>query len=264
MGGCFNGGSSGNGDDDDADADIAPITTGNWYRPSVSTTWQWQLIGTINTAYDVDLFDTSAALIQQLQADGRIVICYFSAGSFEDWRTDANAFDSDDLGNTLSGWPNERWLDIRSESILAIMQDRMDLAVQKNCDGVEPDNMDGYVNNSGFDLTAADQLAYNRRIANLAHERDLAVGLKNDLDQVEDLIDYYDFGVNEECFAYDECDLLAAFIDAGKPVLSAEYDNEYVTNPSARTTLCTDALNRQFSTLVLPLDLDDSFRYSCQ
>jgi hypothetical protein len=50
------------------------------------------------------------------------VICYFSAGSYEDWRTDANQLDSGDLGYTLDGWPDERWLDIRSDSILVIMQ----------------------------------------------------------------------------------------------------------------------------------------------
>jgi hypothetical protein len=47
--GCFNGGPSGNGGDDDTDPDIEPITTGSWYRPPVSATWQWQLIGTVNT-----------------------------------------------------------------------------------------------------------------------------------------------------------------------------------------------------------------------
>ena len=30
------------------------------------------------------------------------------------------------------------------------------------CDGVEPDNVDGYVNDTGFDLTAGDQLDFNR------------------------------------------------------------------------------------------------------
>ncbi len=265
---CFNGNTSGNGDDD-TDPDIPPVTSGSWYRPAVSATWQWQLIGNVNTTYDVDiydvdLFDTSAAQIQQLQADGRRVICYFSAGSYENWRSDANQFDSDDLGNTLDGWPGESWLDIRSDAVLTIMQDRLDLADQKGCDGVEPDNVDGYINDSGFDFTAADQMAYNRRIANLAHERDLSVGLKNDLDQVEALVDYYDFAVNEECFAYNECDLLAPFIDAGKAVLNAEYEDQYVNNPLSRAALCADSLNRLFSTLVLPLDLDDSFRYTCQ
>ena len=54
----------------------------------------------------------------------------------------------------------------------------------KGYDGVEPDNVDRYVNASGFDLDADAQLAFNRFIANEAHARGLSVGLKNDLDQV--------------------------------------------------------------------------------
>ena len=58
--------------------------------------------------------------------------------------------------------------------------------------------------------------------------------------------------------------LMCACFNAGKPVLNAEYDDAYVNNPLSRAALCTDSLNRHFSTLVLPLDLDDSFRYTCQ
>jgi len=38
----------------------------------------------------------------------------------------------------------------------------MDMAVAKDCDGVEPDNIDAYINNNGLGLTGADQLVYNR------------------------------------------------------------------------------------------------------
>ncbi|GAL06249.1 endo alpha-1,4 polygalactosaminidase precusor precursor [Photobacterium aphoticum] len=89
---------------------LSPITTGNWYRPAVMATWQWQLNGTVNTTYDVamydiDLFDSSETLIQDLQAKDIKVICYFSAGSYEEWRPDATAFESAELGNALDGWP---------------------------------------------------------------------------------------------------------------------------------------------------------------
>ncbi len=157
------------------DPNVPPITQGNWYRPGVDATWQWQLLGTVNVAYDVDvydidLFDVSAGVIASLQTSGKRVICYFSAGSFESFRSDANRFRQDELGNTLEGFEDERWLDIRSPNVLQIMNQRLDLAVQKGCDGVEPDNVDGFANNSGFDLSATDQLAFNRRIANAAHE----------------------------------------------------------------------------------------------
>jgi hypothetical protein len=54
--------------------------------------------------------------------------------------------------------PGENWLDIRSDNVSLIMKKRIDLAVQKGCDGVEPDNMDGYSNHSGFSLTFEEQL----------------------------------------------------------------------------------------------------------
>jgi hypothetical protein len=239
-----------------------------WWQPQVSDTWQWQLSGAVNTnydidVYDIDLFDNTAVLIQQLHDDGRHVICYFSAGSYENWRSDEEDFDPSVLGETLDGWPDERWLDIRSANVRQIMEARLDLAVQKGCDCVEPDNIDGYTNNTGFPLTADDQLDYNRFLAREAHFRSLAIALKNDIDQVRELVSDYDLALNEQCHEYEECETLLPFIQAGKPVFNAEYADAYVDNPAARQALCDATLDLGFRTLVLPLDLDDSFRYSC-
>jgi len=260
--------SSGSSSSSTLDPNVAPVLKGDWYQPPAFVTWQWQLSGDLNTSYDVeiydiDLFDTSISQIAAIQAIGKRVICYFSAGSYESWRSDAANFDSSDYANTLDGWEDERWLDIRSNNVQSIMKTRLDLAVEKGCDGVEPDNMDAYSNNSGFSLTSSNQLAYNRFIANQAHYRDLSVALKNDLDQVESLVDYYDFAVNEQCFEYDECDTLAPFTQASKPVLNAEYHDNYVNDVNQRNSLCTQSINLSFSTLILPLDLDDSYRDSC-
>lgn len=251
------------------DPDVPPVTEGDWYRPEAGTTWQLQLQDTVNTAYgvdvyDIDLFDSPVELIAGLQTDGKKVVCYFSAGSYEEWRIDAGEFNAADLGNLLEGWPGERWLDIRSANVQKIMLERLDLAVEKGCDGVDPDNMDVYTQASGFALSASQQLAYNRFIANAAHARNLSAGLKNDLGQIGDLEGYFDFAINEQCFIYDECDLLAPFIDANKPVFHVEYAAEYVDNTAgARDDLCVAAAGLQFSTLVLPELLDDTFRFSC-
>jgi hypothetical protein len=251
-----------------ANEESAPVSEGDWYRPAVGVAWQWQLLGDLNTSYDVeiydiDLFDVSPETISLLQRSRTKVICYFSAGSWEDWRDDAESFPESTLGNTLDGWPNEKWLDIRSGDIKAIMLKRLDVAVAKGCDGVEPDNMDAYQNDSGFQLSSEDQLSYNIFIANQAHEKGLSVGLKNDLDQIDDLVSYYDFSVNEQCFEYDECDTLAPFIQAGKPVLNAEYEEILIEDATERTKVCEEARASQLSTLILPLNLDDSFRYDC-
>ena len=136
----------------------------SWWRPGPGTSWQWQLSGTIDTTvdasmYDIDLFDTPQSVIDELHNKGRIVICYFSAGSYEDWRPDKDRYPASVLGRDLDGWPGEKWVDIRRIDILGpILADRLDLARAKQCDGVEPDNVDGYTNNSGFPLSAADQL----------------------------------------------------------------------------------------------------------
>jgi hypothetical protein len=246
---------------------LETITTSNidnsWYKPNYKTSWQWQLSGTLNSNYDVDLydidlFDTSKEEIQSLQNEGKKVICYFSAGSFEAWRSDAESFSENIKGNEMDGW-NELWLDISSDSLKPIMKERLTLAQEKGCDGVETDNVDGYDNLTGFNLTSSNQLSYNKFLAEEAHKRGLSIGLKNDLNQIDELIRYFDFAVNEQCHEYNECQLLTPFIKANKPVFNAEY-NVAATDKDA---LCQDGRERHFQTLILPLNLDDSFRESC-
>jgi len=248
---------------------LQPITSGNWYRPHLGTTWQWQLNGKINTDYDVhlydiDLFDTDPDLIKTLHTQGKKVICYFSAGSYEDWREDKNTFNKDLLGKELDDWKNEKWLDIRSHKLHQIMQNRLDLAVKKGCDGVEADNVDGYTNDTGFDLDSSDQLYYNQFLANEAHKRGLSIGLKNDIDQAHQLEPYFDFAVNEQCHHYNECGKLKIFTEQNKPVFNAEYNPSYVKNIHRKgDIMCADTINKQLQTLILPRNLDDTFRISC-
>lgn len=235
--------------------------------PSPGASWQWQLSGAIDTSvdvsmYDIDLFDVDAGQISSLRSDARIVICYFSAGSHEDWRPDAADFPESAIGNPLDGWPGERWLDIRDDAVRTALAARLDLAVDKGCDGVEPDNVDGYTNNSGFSLNASDQLDFNQWLAEQAHLRGLSIGLKNDLDQVQELLPYFDWALDEECMAYDECDLLMPFIDAGKAVFHVEYVDDPGQGPALADQICPDALDRSFSTLVKGWDLD-AWRIAC-
>lgn len=274
LGGCGLIGCGGTGDDEAGQAAApAPTTAAEGDAPppvpvsglTVDSTWQWQLQGVVNTSYDadvydIDLFDTDVSTIAGLHADGRVVVCYFSAGSVEEFRPDAADFDASAVGETLDGWEDERWVDVRDASVRAVMTTRLDLAADKRCDGVEPDNVTAHQNDTGFAITADDQLDYNRFLAAESHRRGLIVGLKNDLGQIPELVDAFDFAVNEECFEYDECDVYQPFLDAGKPVFSAEYAAEFVARPEA---VCDQARRIGLRTLVLPLDLDDEFRVSC-
>ena len=237
------------------------------WQPSVADTWQWQLRGKINTSYnvnvyDIDLFDTDAATIAQLKRAGRKVVCYFSAGSSESWRADFGAFKPADKGKAMRGWAGENWLDVRSANVRQIMKQRLDHAAVKGCDGVEPDNVDGYDNDTGFALTAQDQLDFNRFLAEEAHARSLAIGLKNDVNQLAALEPFFDFAVNEECHEQNECAGYVAFTAKQKPVFNAEYRASYRTE-AGRRTLCAAAKKANLRTLVLPKALDGSFRFSC-
>lgn len=134
----------------------SPNTTFPW-TPKVNDTWQIILshppvISDSDTSttpdvsiFDIDLFDTPADTIKRLHDLGKKVICYFSAGSYEDWRPDAKEFQPGDLGKGLDGWPGEKWLNLTSEHVRRIMKERVDMAKEKGCDGVDPDNVDGYV-----------------------------------------------------------------------------------------------------------------------
>ncbi len=232
-----------------------PLVHGNWWRPKPGVSWQWQLSGTADTSinaamYDVDLNTTPQSTIDQLHRQGRIVICYLSAGSWEAFRDDAGAYPQAALGKQLDGWPDERWVDIRRIDLLGpILKARMDKAVSKKCDGIEPDNVDGYANDSGFPLTAADQLAFNRWLAREAHQRKLSIGLKNDLAQAAELVDDFDWALNEQCFQYDECEMLLPFIAAGKAVFGVEYAGE-------STDFCPQANRMNFDWLKKKIDLD--------
>ena len=237
------------------------------WTPAPGTSWQWQLTETIDTSvevdvYDIDLFDAPQSVIDELHAAGRIVICYFSAGSYEEWRDDADAFPDGAIGNPLDGWPGEAWLDHRDQGVRDVMSARLDVAVDKNCDAVEPDNVDGYTNNSGFDLSGADQIDYNRFLAEEAHARGLSIGLKNDLEQIPELLDDFDWALDEECVTWNECELLEPFIDAGKAVFHVEYVDDPSDGQDLADAICPDALDRQFSTLVKEWDLGP-WRIAC-
>lgn len=234
--------------------------TARW-NPPRATSWQWQLTGTldlnVNAAmFDVDLFDTPASTVAALHARGRRAICYLSAGTWENWRPDAARFPSEVLGNVVSGWPDERWLDIRRIDVLApIMEARLDQCREKGFDGVEPDNVDGYANPSGFPLRPADQIRYNRWLAEAAHARGLSVGLKNDLDQIPQLVDVFDWALAEQCFEYDECERLQPFVAAGKAVFVVEYK-------IAPAVFCPLASKMGFNAMRKNLSLN-AFREAC-
>lgn len=100
--------------------------------------------------WDVDLFDNDAASIKTLKATGDIVICYFSAGTVEDWRDDVKDFPGADVGKVLPEWPNEKWIRTGSSKVRDIMAKRIKIAGDKGCDAIDPDNVGTYCDRCCF------------------------------------------------------------------------------------------------------------------
>lgn len=225
-----------------------------WLPQPTTAAWQWQLQGKVDTSvpagvYEVDGFETPRGTVAKLHRQGRKVICYLDVGAWESYRPDQARFPRSVLGRVYFGYPDERWLDIRRIDLLApILRQRFDLCARKGFDAVEPDNLAGYENETGFPLSARDQLRFNRWIAREVRRRGMAVALKNDPAQVRQLVGDFDFAVVEECFAYEECEAFSPFVEAGKAVFVAEYEQR-------PAQFCPLALELRFSAIGKGYDL---------
>jgi endo-alpha-1,4-polygalactosaminidase (GH114 family) len=175
---------------------------------------------------ELDLFGTSPEQIKALKAKGVRTVCSISAGTSENWRMDAREYPQALIGRAYEGWSNERWLDIRDQdALLPILEKRLQLCQKKGFDAVDFGKVDGYAHETGFPLTAKDQIAFNRRLAKTAARYGLKAALRNGLELVPELVQDFDFAIAESCFTDNRCEPLKAFREADKPVYVVEYTN---------------------------------------
>lgn len=241
----------------------SPPPAASWWKPIPGSSWQWQLDEDVDTTvvadvYDLDLY-VEQGIIDELHDRGIKVICYISVGSWEDWRPDASSFPEIVLGRDYEGWPGERWLDIRRLDLLApLIPARLDLCAAKGFDGVEPDNIEIHDAKTGFPISYADQLAYTRWLADEAHGRGLAIGLKNAPDMVDDTVPFLDFAITEDAYYYGWIEEMLPFIKSNKPVFAAEYTDMDVDFKAA----CTWGRDHQIS-FILKNRILTAFRGTC-
>eukprot|EP01134_Creolimax_fragrantissima_P000169 CFRG0169T1 len=204
----------------------------------------------------VDMFTSDTSTVTTL-SDTYTVICYISGGTYEKGRPDADSFPLDSLGLVLDDWPDEAFLDIRPEqpyynSLRQIMYNRAKLAAQKGCQSIEWDNVDCWQSNCVEGVPrkdptmATNQLVWNKYLADITHELGMSVGLKNDVEQIPSLVDFFDFAINEHCYKYDECDLMIPFLDQGKAVMLAIYKEDFKNV----TEMCDYATSRSMMPLI--------------
>jgi hypothetical protein len=226
--------------------------------PSAGDSYQIQYSGKLDAGvaaaiYDLDAFDTPASVVARLHRMGRHVVCYVDVGTWESWRPDAKEFPKRLLGKKDGHWKGERWLDVRARSVLEpIMAHRLDLCKKKGFDGVDPDNLDGYQNRTGFPLTYREQLTYDRWVAKAGHDRGLTAAQKGDDGQVKDLVKVFDFAVVEQCFVQGWCSKFNVYSDDNRLVVDVEY---YKNETRFQRKNCPEAAENHDTAILKKLQL---------
>jgi glycosyl hydrolase family 114 len=236
----------------------------------------------------------ASTVVSQLHAANKYSICYVEAGAQQD-EPDASHFAAADYGSAASkyqmqGYPGEYWYDTRgfaaykygdSNSVLtgaaadiaAGMAQRIAGCKAEGQDAIEPDDLDGYTNQSnsgaaggGWGLTQQDAAGYEQWLAYTAHSNGLAVFQKNDGANTSVDEPYFDGMIIEECNHYDDpCtgasgDDANLYVSAHKPVLNAEYTED----GESTAKFCSADESAGITGALFNVDLDGKTYQTCQ
>jgi hypothetical protein len=201
------------------------------------------------TLFDIDGITNPASTVRALHALGDRAICYIEVGAAGDYYPAGTEhvqvsyyqqfLRAHDLGATVPGYP-ERYLNVNAASTVAIVKAMIrQQCAAKGFDAVEPDIDDSYADATGFRVTEADSVRYDRALAAYAHSLGLAWGQKNgdgDSGFSRALEPATDFLLVEECEYYQTCGVVTApYTRARKLVLDAEYTQDW--GPGVATDL---------------------------
>ncbi|WP_225429866.1 endo alpha-1,4 polygalactosaminidase [Deinococcus detaillensis] len=222
----------------------APQSSGIKLPPSGKLSWDWQIGAgseaniTVPTAVkliDVDGFNTSAAKVAQLNAQGLYTVCYLDVGSYEPGRPDSAQYPAYLKVQQDPDWPAEYFLDVTdvfkpNSALAAILKKRFQMCKDKGFAAIEPDNLQNDENVKGGKITTQQQIDFNGWVADQAHAYGLAVFQKNGPDKIllkdrtgKMMVDKFDGILNEQCQEQGECSALAEYTKRGKLALNAEY-----------------------------------------
>ncbi len=227
-----------------------PAVAENPYVPASDVRWFAQLDGAVDVEQPAELFyldpeQQRGAQLPALQARGRHYFCYLSAGSVEEFRSDARDFPDSAIGKVLNGFPNEHWLDVRDATVRDLMARRVTALAAQGCAGIPPSSLAVHAADTGFDLTLTDALDYARWLAERIHAAGMSAGLTGPQELTQELWPTFDFGLAIGCVSGSECVEYAPFTRAKKTVLHVELGDEK-TAPQ----LCNAAKTLGFTALV--------------
>ena len=170
----------------------------------------------------LDLFSYSKEQVESLKNAGVTVYAYFSLHA-EDWRPDYHKFKELSLDSDLDGWRGEDVVSPKyTKELIEIMKARIDLAIKKGFQGIDPDNVDAwyyYLGGKGDKKQIFSTAAYWNEVARYAREKGLACGLKNSA-FLYGLVKP-DFIMCESAYKWSE---IEGYLRFNVPVFNIEYD----------------------------------------
>jgi Glycoside-hydrolase family GH114 len=194
--------------------------------PTEGARWLARLDGAVDIAEAAEFFyldadQQPAEDLRALHAQGRQYFCYLSAGTLESFRSDAQLFPAETVGEVVPSFPNEHWLDVRDERVRELMARRLEGLAAAGCDGVTLASLGGE-GTTGFDLEVGDLVDYARFLAETSHAAGMSVGLTGPVALTQELWRNVDFGLAVACVQGSGCSEYAALRAAQKPVLYVE------------------------------------------
>ena len=204
----------------------------------------------------LDLGDPDARKFPGFKADPPDAPTPPEAGSVIGWSVQ----DLSDQVRDLRGSEHGRWT--------PIMFKRFELAKTIGCDAVEVDRVDNFKKTTGFSLVATEVTAFIGQVSDAVHANDLSAGVRNGFaieGQIQTLAECYDFGMQDRCAEFNDCNRIGAFGGRGKAMFGLDIrlpdSSGYGVDPA---TVCP--IYAQFETdgVVKAEALDSSFRKGCE
>jgi hypothetical protein len=214
----------------------------------------------------------NAGAIDELHADGRIVVCYIDTGAWESYWPDAALFPKSVCGRD-TGWRGERWLDVRPRSwkrFAPLIWARLDLAAELGCDAVEGDQNNGAENRDGFPVSKGRMVRWYREVFAQTHARGMSAVQKNGISRVRPILEHPgddaarepDALLIEECAQFRECGRLGPWEGTDKAVWQVEYRPRFDRRGFKRR-VCPDAIAAGRFALLKREPPDGGYRRVC-
>ena len=156
--------------------------------------------------------------VAELHARVVKVICYIDVGSWETYRPDERS-SRVGIADPTTASKKSAGSTSAASTLQEADEHRFDMCARKGFDAVEPDNVAGWEkeNNTGFKITRADQLQFNRWVARRSTSHGMSVALKNDGRQTKELSPASTSPSSRSASSTNECGFYTPFIEGARP-----------------------------------------------